>query len=118
MLKSSAQTFSEYGGWFDNIEPRIVDLMQPFRSFSYYHPDQFGSTSLKALLPVLTGKSYEGLDISDGGMASREFVRIASGGASRDENARVRAQLEEYCALDTMAMVDIVAKLKTVSDAT
>ena len=89
----------------------MVDLLQPFRSFHYYHPDQRGSASIKAVLPALTGKGYAGLEIADGATASQEFLRITFGKASAAERRRVHAALEKYCALDTMGMVRIVKAL-------
>jgi len=53
-LKELAGSFPEYQEWVDNINERIVDLNVPFRDFSYYHPQQLGSASLKQVLPVLT----------------------------------------------------------------
>jgi hypothetical protein len=44
-----------------------------------YHPDQNGSASLKAVLPVLTGKSYEELEIADGQVAGLRFRKMAFG---------------------------------------
>lgn len=36
-----------------------MDLLAPFRSFAFYHPDQEGSASLKDVMPVLTGMGYD-----------------------------------------------------------
>ena len=93
------------------MTPRIVDLLLPFRGFRYYHPQQHGSASMKAVLPALTGKGYENLAIQEGGTASREFLRVTYGQVPAAERRRVRQHLEEYCGLDTMGMVAIVQKL-------
>ena len=76
-------------------------MLAPFKSFHYYHPDQCGSASIKAVLPTLTGKSYEGLEIAEGGTASLEYLRVTFGEADEKELQKVRRQLEKYCALDT-----------------
>lgn len=111
-LKSSCEAFTEYQGWFDGIQPRFVDLLVPFRQFYYYHPDQQGSASIKAVLPALTGKGYEGLEITDGGMASLEYARVTFGDViSQDECRRVYASLEKYCDLDTQGMIKILKNL-------
>jgi hypothetical protein len=89
-----------------------VDLLVPFRNFDYYHPDQLGHASLKSVLPALTGKSYEGMEIADGATANLEFMRVTFGEVSAAERNRVRAALEKYCALDTGGMVEIVRKLE------
>ena len=33
-----------------------MDLLVPFRAFTYYHPSQKESASIKAVLPALTGE--------------------------------------------------------------
>jgi hypothetical protein len=66
---------------------------------------------MKAVLPALTGKSYEGMAIADGGAASREYLRVTFVEATPDRREQVRRQLEEYCALDTMGMVGTIRAL-------
>ncbi|MFA5039620.1 MAG: DUF2779 domain-containing protein [Candidatus Omnitrophota bacterium] len=115
VLKSSAEAHPEFKGWVGEIEKRIVDLYAPFRSLSYYHPKQAGSSSLKEVLPALTGSTYEGLEISDGEMASREYYRVTfDGGIDEKERQRVRAALEKYCDLDTKGMIDILKALNEI----
>ena len=104
----------------DSIVARVVDRHAPFKAFDVYHPLQNGSTSIKAVLPALTGTGYEGMAIADGGTASQSFLRIApwSPGAApwspgalapgTADVAKVRADREAYCRLDTLAMVRIL----------
>ena len=80
--------------------------------FRYYHPQQHGSASMKAVLPAMTGQGYENLAIQEGGAASREFLRVTFGKVDEEERRRVRQQLNEYCGLDTMGMVQILRELK------
>ncbi len=110
ILKRCTDVLPEYKKWVASIEERIVDLLQPFRDFAYYHPKQDGSCSLKKVLPVLTGKSYDDMEIGDGGTASSEYLRVTFS-EDNEDRAKVRKLLEEYCGLDTMGMVDIVEKL-------
>ena len=70
---------------------------------------------MKAVLPALTGKGYENLTIQEGGMASREFLRVTYGQVTDAERGRVRQHLEEYCGLDTMGMVQIYCELKKIT---
>lgn len=111
VLESCASILPEYKIWVKEIKERIVDLYTPFRSFHYYHPAQNGSTSLKYVLPAVTGKSYEEIKIKDGEAASRKYYTVTF---TEDSNKRgeVRKYLEEYCALDTSGMADIIKKLK------
>ncbi|MFZ1978679.1 MAG: DUF2779 domain-containing protein, partial [Bacteroidota bacterium] len=108
-------TYTEYADWYARIEKRIVDLYSPFGSFYYYHPGQYGSASLKKILPALTGKGYNEMEIADGGTASAEYLRVTFSDVDALDRQNVRAQLEKYCGLDTMGMVWIVDKLKEIA---
>jgi hypothetical protein len=110
ILRKCAEVLPKYKKWVESIEERMIDLLQPFRDFAYYHPKQDGSCSLKKVLPVLTGKSYDDMEIGDGGTASAEYVRVTFTEDNKDKE-KVRKLLEEYCGLDTMGMVDIINKL-------
>lgn len=98
--------------WVESLEQRFVDLLQPFRAFRYYHPEQHGSASMKAVLPALTGRSYEELAIRDGNIASREYLRVTFGNSEPAERNLVYRQLEEYCGLDTEGMWQIISALR------
>ncbi len=112
VLRECCVLLPEFRPWLESVEPRIVDLLEPFRKFHYYHRDQRGSASMKRVLPALTGQGYEGLEIGDGGMASREFLRVTFGDVDPADRERVRRDLETYCALDTSGMVDILGTLR------
>ena len=111
-LNECSQQLPEFKPWLRKVTPRIVDLLLPFRGFRYHHPDQNGSNSMKAVLPALTGGGYDHLTIQEGGAASREFLRVTFGDVSAAERQQVRKDLEAYCALDTLGMVQIVDQLK------
>ncbi len=110
ILKKCSEVLPQYAGWVNSIEQRMIDLLQPFRNFVYYHPKQDGSCSLKKVLPALTGKSYDEMEIGDGETASSEYCRVTFTEDNKDKS-KVRKLLEEYCGLDTMGMVDIVDQL-------
>jgi hypothetical protein len=112
ILRESSEAFPEFAPWYSAIEERIVDLLIPFRAFSYYNPGQRGSASLKAVLPSLTGKGYEGMPIADGGAASREYVRVTYTPVDPSDRALIRKQLEEYCGYDTIAMISVLKELE------
>ncbi|MFC2043638.1 DUF2779 domain-containing protein [Chloroflexota bacterium] len=61
-----AATFLEHNDWVTHVCQRLVDLLEPFSSFHYYHPVLKGSASLKAVLLAITDRGYEDLDINDG----------------------------------------------------
>lgn len=111
ILRDLAEAFPEYKDWIDQICNRLVDLLVPFRNFDYYHPDQKGSASLKAVLPVITGRGYEDLDIADGQLASITFLAATYGDMPKDERVKVMSNLEKYCGRDTEGMIWIVQEL-------
>jgi len=115
ILKELAKVFPEYDDWITGVRGRLVDLLQPFRGFYYYHPQQKGSASIKRVLPALTGKGYDNMEISEGEEASIKFYTVTYGVATEEERNKVRADLEKYCALDTEGMILIVERLRELS---
>lgn len=111
-LKESAEAYKEYQDWVFSLIPRFVDLLSPFRNFSYYHPRQKGSASIKNIAFPLTGKSYEGMEIADGGTASAEYARVTFEDANEEERKRVYQALLKYCEFDTRIMIDILYALR------
>ncbi len=94
-----------------DILDRIVDLIVPFKDFSYYHPKQLGSASLKQVLPALTDLSYHEMEIAEGTMASLKFMEAAFGNISEEERQKIRANLLAYCGQDTGGMIKIINRL-------
>jgi uncharacterized protein DUF2779 len=111
-MKECAELLPQYKSWVSAVNQRIVDLLNPFKSFNFYHPDQCGSASMKWVLPALTGKNYSKLEIQEGGTASREFIRVTFGDVSESERKRVRNALELYCGQDTEGMMWILDALR------
>jgi hypothetical protein len=111
-LKECCEFLTEYKSWYAQIKRRFVDLLLPFRGFRYYHPAQLGSASMKSVLPALTGRGYQALEIQDGGTASLEFLRVHFGDVTHEERQRVRAELEAYCGLDTEGMIWILDRFR------
>ena len=112
-LRHASEAYPEYQDWVAELEERIADLLVPFRSFFYYHPDQAGSASLKSVLPVMTNLSYGDMEINEGAMASIEYSRVTFGkNIDEKEHQRVRAALEKYCDLDTKGMIGILEVLR------
>ena len=113
-LKECAEAFPEYRKWVEELIPRFTDLLVPFRGFDYYHPSQKGSAGIKKLALPLTGRSYDDMDIGEGGMASDEYVRVTFGKALGSEKQRVYEALLKYCELDTRVMIDIIEALRKI----
>lgn len=94
------------------VSDRVVDLYKPFRNFSYYHPKQEGSASIKEVLPAITGKGYDHLEIGNGEDASLAFFNIVMGQYSEEDKVKIRKNLEGYYSLDTEGMIWIVDELR------
>jgi hypothetical protein len=52
------------------------------------------------------------MEISNGSMASTEYIRVMFTDEGAKDRVKVMKQLEEYCGLDTMGMVEILGNLK------
>lgn len=111
-MAECAEFLPEYGKWVTAVNGRIVDLLNPFKSFNFYHPDQGGSASMKSVLPALTGESYGELEIQEGGTAGREFVRVTFGDVAESDRRQVRRALDEYCGRDTEGMIWILDAIR------
>jgi len=111
-LRDFAGWFPEYKERLERLIKNIRDLSTPFKQMDYYHYQMNGSYSIKKVLPQLvTDMSYEGMEISDGGMAIDAYFRMRASGDPA-EIAGIRKALLEYCKLDTMAMVKILERLR------
>lgn len=113
-LKECSEFLPEHKKWVAAVYERIADLLLPFRGFNFYHPNQNGSASMKSVLPALTGKGYEHLEIQEGDTASREFLRITFGDVAESERKRIRRALDKYCGQDTEGMVWILDALRSI----
>ncbi|MGE0639324.1 MAG: DUF2779 domain-containing protein [Thermoanaerobaculia bacterium] len=112
VLAETAAHFPEHVEWAARVTGRLVDLLDPFARFDYYHPAQRGSASLKRVLPVLGDRGYDELEIQEGQLAAREFVRSNAPGTTAAERESIRRALLDYCARDTAGMIEIVAALE------
>jgi hypothetical protein len=90
-LTRCASLLPEFGPWVASVKRRVIDLLRPFGSFHYYQPEQRGSASIKAVMPALTGRGYDELEIHEGSMASQEYLRVTFTGVADEERQRVRA---------------------------
>jgi CRISPR/Cas system-associated exonuclease Cas4 (RecB family) len=83
----------------------LFDLLPIVRD-NVYHPGFRGSFSIKAVVPALIPDlSYEGLNVSDGAMASTKFAKMACGRIVEKDIEKTRRDLLAYCKVDTFALV-------------
>ncbi len=114
-LKEIAKYFPKYQKEIDERISRIVDLIVPFRSKDYYKPAMQGSYSIKKVLPAISPElSYDNLEISEGGSANLEFLRMMSL-TDEIEIQKIRRNLLEYCKMDTQAMIILYNSLSKLS---
>ncbi len=113
ILREIADLVPRHRKRIDGIVHRFVDLMRPFKGRHIYFWQMKGSYSLKQVLPALVpGMIYEGLEISDGAMAQQAYLSLgAAEGAA--EKRKIRTALLEYCKQDTLGMVEIVKKMRS-----
>jgi len=85
---------------------RLWDLYVIVRDH-YYHPAFKGSYSIKSVLPAVTHLNYDDLEIRDGEGAARAYERMVFEETDWVERVRLREALLEYCARDTLALVEL-----------
>jgi hypothetical protein len=112
VLRDLAGRFPDLAEGLEKRIANIRDLMRPFKQRQIYRWPMRGSYSIKAVLPALVPDlSYEGLDVADGQMAMLAYDEL---GRTNDPARadRIRRALLEYCRLDTLAMVKILAEVR------
>jgi len=104
-----AERFPDLAGQLYAIIDRLVDLY-PVTKAGYYHPEMFGSWSIKAVLPTIApDMDYANLEgVAEGTQASTAFLEAIRTDTSVARKEEIRRELLEYCAFDTLAMVRLV----------
>jgi len=110
-----AEMFPEFAKFLEDLNGKVVDLMEPFAQGFFVDKDFLGSASIKNVLPVLVPSlSYKNLNIQEGATAQRLWMDAVFGveGQKNDIQGEIKKEklfrdLVEYCKLDTLAMVEI-----------
>lgn len=103
-----ARLYPEFADFLHNVNARMYDLEVPFKSGLYIHPDFKGKSSIKKVLPVLVPElSYHSLNVQNGSMAFTQWHRLIFEDLKTEEKLKIKADLLEYCKMDTWAMVKI-----------
>jgi hypothetical protein len=94
------------------IHERVVDLL-PVARHHYRHP-ALASYSLKDVLPtVAPALAHSRLrGVKTGQDAQLAYVQATAPGTPAGKQAIIAEELAEYCALDTLAMVEVVKRLE------
>lgn len=114
IIKELAQQFDDLAEQLLALNMRVFDLL-PVVKNNYYHPDMKGSWSIKKVLPCLVPElSYEELGgVQDGTQAQQAYLKIYEGTLIPQELDKLIEDMKAYCALDTLAMVEILQRLQS-----
>jgi hypothetical protein len=116
VLRRLSELFPQQRERIERMIDNVRDLMLPFRKRDVYLWQMKGSYSIKDVLPALVPElTYEGMDIADGGTAM-EAYHLMSRLENEEVIERVRRALLAYCRLDTLAMVEIVERLRRMAE--
>ena len=107
-----AQLFPELAEPLRSLAGRLVDVL-PIVRRHYYHRDQRGSWSIKAVLPTIAPDlAYETLDeIKTGLDAQAGYMEAIDPSTLPERQLAIRAGLLAYCARDTIAMKVVLERL-------
>lgn len=110
-----ASEYEELSPHLLSINENMKDLMTPFQQKHYVTPSMKGSYSIKYVLPALVPhmlQAYKELDgVQNGGEAMSTFANMSK--LDKTQKEKMRNSLLEYCKLDTLAMVEVLKKLKS-----
>lgn len=109
-LNELATAFPEHAKVLRSMAGRTVDLL-PITRDHWYHRDQRGSWSIKAVLPTMRFEGYAGLEVKDGGAAQDAYLEAIAPETTAHRRKAIEAALRAYCKLDTQAMIDVARTL-------
>lgn len=116
-IKQLASLFPDLADELEAVAGRIVDLLPVTRNH-WYHRDQRGSWSIKAVLPTIgSGSGYADLNVADGSAAQAAYLEASSGQCDPARRDAIERELRAYCALDTEAMVRLLRHLVAAPEA-
>jgi len=112
IINSLAAVHDDLSEPLQALNQRIFDLLPVMKKY-YYHPGMKGSWSIKNVLSCLVPElRYADLgEVQDGLMAQSAYLDITSGKLTTEQAATLKADMQEYCQLDTFAMLAIVDRI-------
>ena len=106
-----AAAFPDLADTLTGIADRVVDLL-PVTRANWYHRDQRGSWSIKAVLPTVAPElDYAGLEVKDGGSAQVAYLEAIDDGCTVGRRIALDTALRAYCGRDTEAMIVLARRL-------
>jgi hypothetical protein len=93
------------------IAARVVDLLPVTRNH-WYHRDQRGSWSIKAVLPTICSElDYKSLAVQDGAAAQTAYMEAIHADTPASRQSEIDQALRAYCGLDTIAMMKLMQRM-------
>lgn len=112
VLRDLAANFPDLSAALEAMAEATVDLL-PVAREHWYHRDQRGSWSIKAVLPTIAAElDYGALEVKDGGDAQMAWFEAADPGCDPLRREALEKALKAYCARDTWAMIVLARKLQ------
>jgi hypothetical protein len=111
VLRDLAKAFPDLAQRLEAMAEATVDLLPVARNH-WYHRDQRGSWSIKAVLPTVASElDYGALEVKDGGDAQAAWLEAADPDCDPLRREALEEALRAYCARDTWAMVAVARAL-------
>ena len=115
------QILTELSVLFPKLKPKLTKIKESFLDlaplFINHHimlPGMNGKASLKAVLPCITSSlSYTKLSVQSGLDVVKTYKHIAFN--TQFNNQDLSKKLRDYCALDTLALIQIIDYLKKIT---
>jgi hypothetical protein len=106
-LRDLAAASPARGARREAMAEATVDLLPVARNH-WYHRDQRGSWSIKAVLPTIAAElDYGALEVKDGGGAQAARLEAADPVCAPLRREALEEALKAYCARDTWAMIAV-----------
>jgi hypothetical protein len=110
-IRDLADAFPDLAAYLNAIADRVVDLLPVARS-KWYHRDQRGSWSIKAVLPTIAAEmDYARLEVKDGGGAQEAYLEAIDTRTDEARRSALDGALRAYCRRDTEAMIVLARRL-------
>ncbi|MBA4043482.1 MULTISPECIES: DUF2779 domain-containing protein [Alphaproteobacteria] len=111
VLRDLAAAFPDLTARLEAMAEATVDLLPVARNH-WYHRDQRGSWSIKAVLPTIAADlDYGALEVKYGGDAQTAWLEAADPACDPLRREALEEALKAYCARDTWAMVAVARAL-------
>jgi hypothetical protein len=106
--KEMGEHNKDFFKFYQDLNDRMVDLETPFQKDWYATKEFKGSSSIKAVMPVLIPQlSYKELEIRDGLTTGRVWIETVLDCLHDQQREQLFEEMRKYNTLDTLAMVEI-----------